>query len=658
MTFPEDNKANWSRANHARLVTELASLKALLRSGGHGAGDPSAVADEPALLERPPALDSLSQAFELSRFERSLLLLCAAPELDQECAELIASVQGNPARNRPTFGLALAILPGAHWSAIAPNGVLRQWRLIELAPGAALTSAALQIDERVLHFLLGVDQLDSRLAHLVQPISLRRKRQLAPSHAQIAAEIAALWSSPAAQRNMPLVQLCGDPDDCLPILAAAADECDTQASVIGADLTPAGGLELDAFVRLWEREAILSGHGVLVIEREDFRQTASEERRPPDFGVVHLLERVSGRVAITGRQRTTITVRSTLTLEVSHPTAAEQRLLWCGALHIPAEATAADEQLDALVAQFNLSAAAIRAVAADAMSIAPGGALAAAWSVCRMFLRDRMEGLAQRITTRAGWPDLVLPSAETEVLHAVVAQVRQRRTVYEKWGFAEKSGRGLGTSVLFSGPSGTGKTLAAEVLANEMGLDLYRIDLSGVVSKYIGESEKALRKVFDAAEDSGAILLFDEADALFGARSVVKDSHDRYANIQVSYLLQRMEAYRGLAILTTNQKSALDPAFMRRLRFVVQFPFPDQQQRRAIWDAVFPHNAPRDGLDSGRLGQLKVAGGNIRNIAMNAAFLAAEARRPIRMQDVLVATRAEYTKLERSLTATETAGWL
>jgi SpoVK/Ycf46/Vps4 family AAA+-type ATPase len=190
-----------------------------------------------------------------------------------------------------------------------------------------------------------------------------------------------------------------------------------------------------------------------------------------------------------------------------------------------------------------------------------------------------------------------------------------------------------------------------------MRLDLYRIDLSAVVSKYIGESEKALRRVFDAAEDSGAILLFDEADALFGVRSTVKDSHDRYANLQVSYLLQRMEDYRGLAILTTNQKAALDKAFMRRLRFVVQFPFPDVEQRGAIWNAVFPADAPLDGVDARRLAQLKVAGGNIRNIAMNAAFIAAAENRPIRMRDLLGAARAEYAKLERALTAVETEGW-
>ena len=218
--------------------------------------------------------------------------------------------------------------------------------------------------------------------------------------------------------------------------------------------------------------------------------------------------------------------------------------------------------------------------------------------------------------------------------------------------------RGLGVSALFTGPSGTGKTMAAEVLANELRLDLYRIDLSQVVSKYIGETEKNLRRVFDAAEEGGAILLFDEADALFGKRSEVKDSHDRYANIEISYLLQRMEAYRGLAILTTNMKEALDPAFLRRIRFVVQFPFPDAGQRAEIWRRIFPAAAPTADLSVDRLARLNVAGGNIRNIALYAAFLAAEAGEPVRMAHLLAAARAEYAKLERPLTEAEIGGWV
>ena len=231
-------------------------------------------------------------------------------------------------------------------------------------------------------------------------------------------------------------------------------------------------------------------------------------------------------------------------------------------------------------------------------------------------------------------------------------------TVYETWGFATKGLRGLGISALFSGVSGTGKTMAAEVLANELRLDLYRIDLSAVVSKYIGETEKNLRRVFDAAEEGGAILLFDEADALFGKRTEVKDSHDRYANIEVSYLLQRVEAYRGLAILTTNLKSALDTAFLRRIRFILSFPFPDLEQRAEIWRRIFPNQTPTRALDFAALARLNVAGGNIRNIAMNAAFLAANANEPVSMSHLLRSAQGEYSKLERSLTEGEIRGWV
>ncbi|MEQ8152116.1 MAG: ATP-binding protein, partial [Smithellaceae bacterium] len=218
-------------------------------------------------------------------------------------------------------------------------------------------------------------------------------------------------------------------------------------------------------------------------------------------------------------------------------------------------------------------------------------------------------------------------------------------------------GRGLGISALFTGGSGTGKTLAAEVLANDLKLDLFRIDLSQVVNKYIGETEKNLKEIFDAADAGGVILLFDEADALFGKRSEVKDSHDRYANIEVSYLLQRMESYRGLAILTTNMKEALDKAFLRRIRFIVQFPFPDAAQRSEIWRRIFPAETPTNRLDWERLSLLQVAGGNIRNIALSAAFLAANNNRPVDMAYIRQAVKQEYAKIEKQISASEMAAF-
>jgi SpoVK/Ycf46/Vps4 family AAA+-type ATPase len=244
------------------------------------------------------------------------------------------------------------------------------------------------------------------------------------------------------------------------------------------------------------------------------------------------------------------------------------------------------------------------------------------------------------------------------MLRQIVAQVRQRSKVHEAWGFAGQYSRGLGITALFAGASGTGKTMAAEVVAAALDLDLYQIDLATVVSKYIGETEKNLRRVFDAATDSGAVLLFDEADALFGKRMEVKDGHDRYANLEVSYLLQRMESYRGLAILTTNMKHALDPAFLRRIPFIVDFPFPDAGHRTRIWQTVFPAETPTEGLDYQKLGRLNVPGGIIRNIALHAAYLAADEDTPVRMEHLLRAARVEYAKLDRPLTAAEAGGWV
>jgi SpoVK/Ycf46/Vps4 family AAA+-type ATPase len=247
------------------------------------------------------------------------------------------------------------------------------------------------------------------------------------------------------------------------------------------------------------------------------------------------------------------------------------------------------------------------------------------------------------------WDDIVLPAAETALLRSIADQVGHRSKVYRDWGFAERMNRGLGISVLFAGASGTGKTMAAEILAAHLRLDLFRIDLSTVVSKYIGETEANLRRLFDAAEDGGTILFFDEADALFGKRTEVKESHDRYANIEIDYLLQRMESFGGLAILATNMKSALDQAFLRRLRFVLDFPFPGVPERRAIWQRAFPASTPTAGLDFDRLARLNITGGHVAVIALNAAFQAAQAGTSVTMPIVLNAARIEFRKLGRPI---------
>jgi SpoVK/Ycf46/Vps4 family AAA+-type ATPase len=359
---------------------------------------------------------------------------------------------------------------------------------------------------------------------------------------------------------------------------------------------------------------------------------------------------------VLSRDRRSVPQRSVFSFEVAPLTAVEQRQLWRQHLET-SENGAIEPVIETLVSHFNLSPLSIQTICAQSHSSGTDSLPKRLWNACLSHSRPQIEELAQPIRTQASWDNLVLPEKEAQTLRTIIAQVRQRAKVYEEWGFAKTGERGLGISALFSGASGTGKTLAAEVLAHELQLDLYRVDLSSVVSKYIGETEKNLRRIFDAAEIGGAILLFDEADALFGKRSEVKDSHDRYANMEVAYLLQRIESYRGLAILTTNLKNSLDQAFLRRLRFVVQFPFPDAAQRAEIWQRVFPKSAPTDGLSFQKLAKLNIPGGNIRNIALNAAFLAAEANSPVQMVHILQSAQSEYIKLERPLTEAETKAW-
>ena len=345
-----------------------------------------------------------------------------------------------------------------------------------------------------------------------------------------------------------------------------------------------------------------------------------------------------------------------MTFDVPPPTPREQAAAWRQAL---GQGSDHEQQVDLLASQFRLGLPAIKTACAQAIGAGETAVQRRRSALGSLpgAVAPRLESLARRIISTATWDDLVLPEPQRRILRQVAIHVRQQAKVYEQWGFASRYGRGLGICLLATGPSGTGKTMAAEVLANELRLDLYHIDLSQVVSKYIGETEKNLGRLFDAAQGGGAILLFDEADALFGKRSEVKDSHDRYANLEISYLLQRMEDFRGLVILTTNMKEALDSAFLRRIRFVIQFPFPDAAHRCRDLAPRLSRGDANGGDRPGASGRLNLSGGNIRSIAMNAAFLAAEAGEPVRMAHLAAATRAEYLKLEKPLSESEVGAW-
>lgn len=587
-----------------------------------------------AAVEPPPALVILSRRFGLSRFEQEILLLCAAMELDTRLATLCARAQGDPLRGYPTFALALALFEEPVWEALSPERPLRYWRLLEInQPGAQpLTTSPLRADERIVNYLKGLNYLDDRLAPLLAPLS-DESDGLSPSQQERVAIITQQLR--AAPRHLPLVQLLGTDSPSKRLIAArAAGELGLALYRLAAEMLPAPWAELENLLRLWQRESLLLPVALYLDAHDSERELPSLNQFVARSGGILFLDTREPRLELG---------RDTVSLDVAKPTPAEQQAAWAVEL-----GEAAGDSPPRLASQFNLGLTEIQRIVRTLPTVPPDQPVhEPLWTACLNASRPRLDMLAQRLEPKATQDDLVLPLAESELLRQIRAQVQERSTVYETWGFGRRMNRGLGISALFAGESGTGKTMAAEVIANELQLSLYRIDLSAVVSKYIGETEKNLRRVFDAAEDGGAILFFDEADALFGKRSEVKDSHDRYANIEVNYLLQRMEGYRGLAILATNMKSALDQAFVRRLRFIVNFSFPGVKERKLIWQKVFPPETPTGELDYDQLSRLNLTGGSIHNITLNAAFMAARAGTAVTMPLVLEAARSEFRKLEK-----------
>lgn len=633
---------DWTTANQRLLSAEFARIKARLR-GEDEAAARARITQCRLELDEPAAIDQLVERFGLSGFERDTVLLAAGVEMDSEIGALCAGASPGGQRPWATFGLALAVLPDPHWSALTPVRPLRRWRLIEPTDDSSLVNARLKLDERVLHHLAGAGFLDTRLQALLQPVQV--PTAMAPQQQTLAQALAAAIAE--AGEPVPVVQLWGkDRHGKRDIAASAAARLGLQLYAMACEDLPESAQELEALAVLWQREAALLD-AALLVECGD---------AAPPAPALRLIERIGSLTLLSVSEPAELTRRD-IRIDIPKPGVREQRLLWEQALGGRAPRLGA--ALDGVASEFRLSAHDIHRMGAElqrAEDLATDP-VATLWTACRGLEGRRIAGLAQRIEPVARWDDLILPEPQKATLRQIAAHLRHRPTVYEHWGFAGKGGRGLGISVLFAGESGTGKTMAAEVLAHELHLDLYRIDLSAVVSKYIGETEKNLARVFDVAEDSGVVLLFDEADALFGKRSEVKDSHDRYANIEVSYLLQRMEAYRGLAILTTNQQKALDTAFSRRLRFLVNFPFPEASEREAIWRRIFPGATPTADLDHAKLARLQMAGGNIRNIALNAAFHAAQDAQPVGMAHVLRAAQSEASKRERPLSDAETRGW-
>jgi len=608
---------------------------------------------EPSITGDGSSLEATIAWFALSPFETAVLALAAGVELFADAANLCAVAHGDPAKPFLTPALALAALPGADRAAFAPAATLRFWQLITVAADttSATLDARISVPEAVLQFLIGQPVLDARLEALLEPVA----DEPPPEGEQaLCARIAAALSGPAA----PVVHLAARPTRrTLSVAAGVGRLMGLRFFHLPGDRLT-NDADMVAIGRLWQRDR-LALQGALAL---------SLDAPTGDGRAVGLIARLAveadGPVLVIGAALPDLADRCrrpVVRFHLPEPTQAERTRQWRGLLGLDPDT--AEPAVDALAQRFQLPQATLAScIAVARSSAAPEGGeaplpavLDALAPLLREQAREGLSGLAQRVPAEGRIEDIVLPDQPAQVLRQIIAHHRNSAQVLGDWGFGRSRGQGL--SVLFAGPSGTGKTLAAEVIAHELDLDLFRIDLSQVVDKYIGETEKNLARLFDAAEASDAVLLFDEADALFGRRSAVRDSHDRYANLEVGYLLQRIEAYRGVVVLTSNLPSSIDPAFNRRLAYIVRFTFPDRAQRLEIWRRAIPAQAPTQALDFDLLARLSVSGGQIQVLALNAAMLAADQHEPIAMRHIAMAARGEFAKRETAVPTAEFAGW-
>ena len=652
LLVPEDARAErefYDTDPRARGVCDaLARLEVDLR----------ACSERMAAVGQPAALDVLCRLFELDNFERDNLLLAAAPEFDASFARLYAYVQDDANLRQATPQLALALLCNgevgrqAVKSCLLPGATLRGQRLVELdaASARSFPTRALQLDERVRNYLDGVNHLDKRVLDVLRPVA---PLPLSRAHSVMVDQAANWLKTEDGKLHWQGALLCGAPGSAREAMAGGlAAQLKLHLYRLDVNRVPTGAELLD-FVALLGREAILS-HLALFLEVPE----ADSAPAGNTDTVRDLIERLPLFCLVAGRSMPAVE-RPLLVIPIPALDMEERRTMWRQAL--AASGYPATGRIDGIAEQFDFGPRRImqtvQAAAQRVCSRRPENDDAPTaedlWEAARAKTSWRSSELARPLQSAYTWDDIVLPEDVRRQLFEIAAQVIHRGLVYHEWDFGSKLLRGRGLSVLFSGVSGTGKTMAAEVLSRHLRLDLYRVDLAGVVNKYVGETEKNLRRIFDDAESAGAILFFDEADALFGRRTEIRDSHDRFANIEVNYLLQRMEDYRGLSILATNRKADLDRAFLRRLRFLVDFPFPDTDRRRRIWRKVFPPRTPLGELDYDLLARMEITGGSIRNVALAAAFLAAQSQTAVEMSHLLHAARREYAKIDKLMTDAE-----
>lgn len=587
-------------------------------------------------------LVALADRFGLQRRHVDVLLVALAPELDLKYETVYAYLQDDLTRKRPTVGLALRVVGGTVGSEteertlFTPGSPLLENRLLRLAGGdETLLSRPIEVDRRIVAFLLGENGLDRRIdgiAERVTPASAMPSIA-APDARESAPALERLPVAPSTRDR--LSTLSRKLEDGQPTIVHLSGPYGSGRSAAAAALASASGLALVA-ARADRIPADDAAETLTVLDREArLRDGAVHLRNAPPSDehegnrfmepaiLLERLDEFEGPVFLSGEETLSARLGAQLdnhdyaTVAFERPSFDLRRSLW-DQIDLPVDSSG-------LASKFEFTPGQIEDAATTARALATGEPTADdVFEACRTQSRERIGELARQVEPIHGWKDIVLPEEQTRQLGEVAAHVEHRGTVYSEWGFEERFSLGTGVNVLFAGPSGTGKTMAAEVIAGDAGLDLYKVDLASVVSKYIGETESNIGRVFDEVEASNAILFFDEADALFGERSEVSDSHDRYANIEVDYLLERMEEHDGVVLLATNLAENMDDAFQRRINLTIEFPIPDRSARERIWRGVFPAETPVGNLDWEFLAEFELTGGSIKNAALTAAFLAAD----------------------------------
>jgi len=644
-----------------------------------------------ASMERgvPLRLERLRMLFDLSQLDVNILLAGLAPEVELAYERLYAYLQDDVTRKRPGVALMLNLLCATLDERVDARGrfamgaPLVRHQLISLfgdpaQPHPPLLAQYVRLDPRIVEWLLQpfgtpTDDrdrcalTDARLSDACEMFlpDIDTIRLHMPPDVQ--SELDHLATHPpecCSPLTVPVILLMGDPGTSK--LRAAQAICaawNKPLLTVHLSRLLSNGESLRQAARFAAREAYLvdaalywHDYDLVAGSREGDGLASALHRESLHAAVLEYAVSSFLPVEDLERQPDPALLRAPRLVRVILPRPAYplRRALWQHWLQ--RHATAPDLDVESVAGRFRLTDEQIQDAVVDAhhraaQSLAGQQVITTAdlFAAARARTGDQLVHLAKKIEPRHAWHDLVLPDDQSTQLHELCDQMRYRPLVLGEWGFDHKLSLGKGLNVLFAGPSGTGKTMAAEVIAGALGLDLYKIDLSTVVSKYIGETEKNLERIFGAARNSNAILFFDEADALFGKRSEVRDAHDRYANVEISYLLQKMEEYDGLVVLTSNLNKNMDEAFVRRMHFTIEFPYPDEEARRRIWQIAFPAEAPLlPDINFGLLAErYRLTGGNIRNIALTAAFLAARDGGHIGMDHLLWATRREFQKMGR-----------